>query len=113
MMPAALGTGILLLVIGIWGILMGRNLFKTIICLSLMEGGVLVLLIASGFVPGGVPPIEPILDGPAVNPIPQAFAVTAIVIGAGNTALGLAFLAAWHHAGGSLDPDGETGGAEL
>jgi multicomponent Na+:H+ antiporter subunit C len=113
MMPAALGTGIFLVVIGIWGILMGRNLFKTVICLSLMEGGVLVLLITAGFVSGGVPPIEPILGGLAVNPIPQAFAVTAIVIGAGNTALGLAFLVVWHHAGGSVDPDGESDGADL
>lgn len=110
---AALATGSLLLSLGIWGVLTGRNLFKTVICLSLMEGGALILLIAGGFVPGSVPPIEPFLGGPAVNPIPQAFAVTAIVIGAGNTALGLTFLASWHQAGGSLDPDGGGEGMAL
>ncbi len=76
---------------GLYTIMARRNLFKTVIGLSLMEAAVLLVIVTSGFIPGGVPPIAP-FRGAAVNPLPHAFTLTAIVIGASDIALALAFI---------------------
>lgn len=69
-----------------------------------MESSVLLLIVTAGFVPGGHPPILPI-EGIAVNPLPHAFTLTAIVIGASDLALALAFIIKIHQRYGTLDLD--------
>ena len=44
MLPISYGTAIIVFCIGLYTILSKRNLFKTVIGLSLMEGGVLMLI---------------------------------------------------------------------
>ena len=59
--------------------------------LSIMETGVNVLLISVGYVSGKSAPIlsEGITPDKAVDPIPQALVLTAIVIGVATTAMAL------------------------
>lgn len=98
------GTAIILFCIGLYTIISKRNLFKTVIGLSLMESSVLLLIVAAGFVEGGRPPILPI-EGIAVNPLPHAFTLTAIVIGASDLALALAFVIKLHQRYKTVDLD--------
>lgn len=104
MTGAAFGASIILFCLGFYTVIVRRNLFKTIIGLSLMEGAVLLFIVASGYIAGGVPPILPAAGSP-VNPLPHAFTLTAIVIGASDIALAFAFVIKLHRHVGSVDID--------
>lgn len=99
------GTAIIIFSVGLYTVLAKRNLFKTVIGLSLMEGGVLLLITASGYVPGGVPALLPLVGAESVNPLPHSFTLTAIVIGAADVALALAFTIKVHRRYGTVDID--------
>ncbi|HHJ52057.1 MAG TPA: cation:proton antiporter [Caldithrix abyssi] len=81
-----------LILIGIYGVLVKRNMIKIVLGLSLMDSGVNILLISLGYVKGKT---APIFSSPAlkpdqmVDPVPQALVLTAIVIGLAVTALAL------------------------
>ena len=91
MISIGFNTSIILFCIGLYCILTKRNMFKIAIGLGLMEGGIFLLLITSAYTPNGVPPLIPIF-GTSVNPLPHAFTLTAIVIGASDLALALAYI---------------------
>ncbi|MBP1912447.1 NADH-quinone oxidoreductase subunit K [Thermococcus stetteri] len=80
-----------LVLIGLYGVLVKKNLMKILISLSIMETGVNLLLISIGYVSGKSAPILSEGIGPtqAVDPIPQALVLTAIVIGVATTAMAL------------------------
>ncbi len=105
LLPISYGTAIVIFCIGLYTILSKRNLFKTVIGLSLMEGGVLLLITPSGYIPGGVPALLPFAGGEPVNPLPHSFTLTAIVIGAADVALALAFIIKIHRRYGTVDID--------
>lgn len=80
----------LLFAIGLYGVLVKRNLIKIIIGLSIMEYATFLLFAVIGYVKEGKPPI--IIKGQEeavtfVDPLPQALVLTAIVIGLATTAL--------------------------
>lgn len=104
MIPMSYGAAILIFCLGFFTIVSRRNLFKTVIGLSLMEGAQLLLLVTAGYVPDGVPPLLPI-KGLSVNPLPHAFTLTAIVIGASHIALALTFVIKIHRRYDSVDID--------
>jgi len=104
MIRLSYATAIMLFCIGLYTLMIKRNLFKTVIGLSLMEAAVLFLIITSGYIPGGNPPLLP-LEGTSVNPLPQAFTLTAIVISASDIALALAFIIKLHRRYGTVDLD--------
>ena len=83
-----------LISLGFYCIIRKRNMLKLIIGLNIIESGIILLLIANGYVEGGSVPI--IKTGEQtrlyVDPLPQALALTGIVIGAGVTALGLSLI---------------------
>ncbi len=90
-------TGLALMLIGIGGLLAHRNIMRIIISFALMGTGSHIVIIAIGYVRGGT---APIIDGGlplaeaaarAVDPIPSALAVTAIVIGFAVTGMLLAY----------------------
>lgn len=90
-------TGILLVLIGLWGILTKRNIIKIILGFALFDTGTHVVMVSIGYVKGKT---APILDKAVdlnkaseqiVDPVPQALVLTAIVIGLGITALMLAY----------------------
>lgn len=81
-----------LIFIGLYIILVKRNLIKVIIGLSILETGVNLFLISVGYIGSGTAPIfsKPGLKASSmVDPVPQALVLTAIVIGVAVLALAL------------------------
>ena len=106
-----MATGFILILIGICGMLVHRNIFRIIIGLSLMGTGTHIVIVAIGYVADGTAPIIDralsVSDAPsrAVDPIPSALVVTAIVIGLAVTAIMLSYAVRLHDAKKSLSID--------
>ncbi|MNT07726.1 Na(+)/H(+) antiporter subunit C [compost metagenome] len=109
-----LTTGFLLVLIGFWGILRHRNILRIIIGFSLIDTGMHIVLVATGYITGGTAPIIDEALGikeaaaRAVDPIPAALVVTAIVIGFSVTAIMLAFAIRLHATRKTLSIDALT-----
>ncbi|MHC1777614.1 MAG: sodium:proton antiporter [Lentimicrobium sp.] len=94
----ALVLGMSLMLIGLWGGFTQKNLLKIILSFSIFDTGLNILIVALGYLPGRT---APILEGTvvtpenlasiAIDPVPQALVLTAIVIGFGTTALLLVY----------------------
>jgi multicomponent Na+:H+ antiporter subunit C len=87
-------TSALLAVIGIYCVVIKKNLIKKIIGLAIFTNSIHLLLISIGFREGGIAPImtQANLVGfatHAVDPLPQALVLTSIVIQVSVTALAL------------------------
>jgi multicomponent Na+:H+ antiporter subunit C len=81
-----------LILIGLYIMLIKKNLIKIIIGLSIIDTGVNILLITMGYLKEGTAPIfshEGLLPSRMVDPVPQALVLTAIVIGVAILALAL------------------------
>ncbi|KWV58454.1 cation:proton antiporter [Rhizobium altiplani] len=107
-------TGFALVLIGFWGMLSHRNILRIIIGFSLINTGLHLVMVATGYVTGGT---APIIDKAlsiseatvrSVDPIPAALVVTAIVIGFSVTAVMLAFAIRIHDARKTLSIDALT-----
>lgn len=92
-----LASGFIVILIGLWGMMIRRNLIQIIIGFSLTGTGIHMLMVAIGYLSGRT---APILDNATlraqaevavVDPIPSALVLTAIVIGLGITALMLSY----------------------
>ncbi|MBB3149422.1 multicomponent Na+:H+ antiporter subunit C [Phyllobacterium trifolii] len=107
-------TGFCLILIGLAGIFVHRNILRIIIGFSLIDTGIHVVMVATGYVTGGTAPIiDAALDKAnaatnAVDPIPSALVVTAIVIGFSVTAIMLSFAIRLYDARKTLDIDAFT-----
>jgi len=94
----ALVLGMILMLVGLWGGFTRTNLLKIILSFSIFDTGLNILIVALGYLPGRT---APIIDGVvvaadnlatrAIDPVPQALVLTAIVIGFGVTALMLVY----------------------
>ncbi|MFW6137960.1 MAG: sodium:proton antiporter [Spirochaetota bacterium] len=81
-----------LIFIGIYIVLVKRNLIKVIIGLSILDTGINLFLISIGYISQGTAPIFEKIDieiSRMVDPVPQALVLTAIVIGVAVLALAL------------------------
>ncbi len=106
----ALVLGMILMLIGLWGGFTRTNLLKIILSFSIFDTGLNILIVALGYLPGRT---APIIDGnvvtaenlavKAIDPVPQALVLTAIVIGFGVTALMLAYALKMNQHRKSLD----------
>ncbi|WP_200847860.1 sodium:proton antiporter [Rhizobium sp. 18055] len=109
-----LTTGFVLVLIGFWGMLKHRNILRIIIGFSLIDTGMHIVLVATGYVTGGTAPIIDKALGVseaaarAVDPIPSALVVTAIVIGFSVTAIMLSFAIRIHAVRKTLSIDALT-----
>jgi len=89
--------GFALVAIGLWGVLTQRHLVKIIVGFSIVDTGVHLVIVSLGYLKGRTAPIidHALAAGDAaskaVDPIPSALVLTAIVIGLAVTALLLAF----------------------
>ena len=92
-----LATGFILVLIGLWGMLTHSNILRIVIAFCLIDTGIHIVIVSIGYVAGGT---APIIDSAlsrseatsrAVDPIPSALVVTAIVIGFSVTAVMLAY----------------------
>jgi len=94
------GASLALILIGVYGVLVKKNLIKILLSLSIVDSGVNLLFISIGYIMNGTAPIfsPKVMEGnmlktiPMVDPVPQALVLTAIVIGLGVTAVGLALV---------------------
>ena len=102
-------ASIFLMMLGLYGILRNRNVIKIIISLNVLEIGLNIFIISVGFVEGGVAPIYTLVNNTNsmnfVDPLPQALVLTAIVIGVGTTALGLALAKKMYEKYGTFNLD--------
>lgn len=109
-----LTTGFVLVLIGLWGMLKHRNILRIIIGFSLIDTGLHIVMVATGYITGGTAPIIDQALGisdittRAVDPIPAALVVTAIVIGFSVTAIMLAFAIRLYAARKTLSIDAFT-----
>ena len=109
-----LATGFVLVLLGLWGLLTHRNILRMVIGFSLIDTGLHIVMVATGYVTGGTAPIIDealtIADATtsAVDPIPAALVVTAIVIGFSVTAVMLAFVIRLYDAKKTLSIDAFT-----
>lgn len=87
--------------VGLYGLIFSKTLVKSIVFMGVIQSAlVLLFLIFSTSVGTGLPIAgEP---GPAIDPLPQALMITAIVIGAATTALALMMSVKLFHYYGSL-----------
>ncbi len=94
-----------LVLLGLWALLFRRNLVKVVIGIKIIENGVNLYLVATGYVHKGVVPIYTYApqDAAMVLPTPQALTLTSIVIGLATTALMLAFAVVIHRHKKTLD----------
>jgi len=85
-----ISIGIVIVLIGIYGILTKRNIIKMVMSLYIMNSGVVLLFVSIGYIIGGQAAIFENSKKLMVDPLPQAAMLTTIVIGLGITALALA-----------------------
>jgi multisubunit Na+/H+ antiporter MnhC subunit len=106
-----MATGFILILIGVWGMLAHRNIFRIIVGFSVMGTGTHLVIVAIGYVANGT---APIIDralsmsdaaARAVDPIPSALVVTAIVIGLAVSAVMLAYAVRLNQSKKSLSID--------
>ena len=103
------GSAIALILIGLYAVLIKKNLIKIVIGLSLADAGIHLLFVAIGYLKGGTAPIfSPSVVGKnvtMVDPVPQALVLTAIVIGFAVTAVALSLVIRLYRHHGTLEID--------
>ena len=92
-----------LFVLGIYTILHRKNLIKIIMGINIMEASLILFLVQLGYKPQGTAPILDQEYEVIVDPLPQALALTAIVIGASTTAVMLFLAIKLYKEYGTLD----------
>ncbi|MCD6579252.1 NADH-quinone oxidoreductase subunit K [bacterium] len=95
-----------LIIIGLYVLMVKRNLIKMIIGISLINTGLNLFLISVGFIKLGTAPIfsKPGLNPKImVDPLPQAMVLTAIVISVATLAMALALAIRLYEHHGTLD----------
>ncbi len=103
--------GLILIIIGLWGMLTQKNIIKIIIGFSIIDTGIHLIMVSIGYIKDRT---APILDNAVskadavvkvVDPIPSALVLTAIVIGLAVTALMLTYAIKLYEEKGSLNID--------
>jgi len=103
--------GLLLMLVGLWGMLTRKNLIKIIIGFSIIDTGIHLVMVSVGYLPGRTAPIIDAAVDKAraaqqvVDPIPSALVLTAIVIGLAITALMLTYAVSLYKKRKSLSID--------
>ncbi len=95
-----------LLLVGIYGIIMSRNIIRLVNCLAVTQSSTYILLLVIGYRSGGSAPIfKDVSPGTrAVDPVVQALTLTDIVVGVVVSALILIVAIQAEKRTGSADP---------
>lgn len=99
-------TGLLLMLIGFWGMMTRKNMIRIVLGLAIAEVGLQLVMISAGYVKEGTAPIfsDGAVEGSVfVDPVPQALVLTAIVIGVAVNALILGLVIKMYRHRRSLD----------
>jgi multicomponent Na+:H+ antiporter subunit C len=94
---------LLLFFVGLTGVVIQRNIVKSIIAVNVMDVGAILFLITVNYVPGNVPPVGSHTGEIVADPLPQALMITAIVIGISVTAVSLAIFISLFRRYGTAD----------
>jgi multicomponent Na+:H+ antiporter subunit C len=96
-----------LFLVGAYGIVVSRDLVRTIVCLSVAQSSSYVLLLSVGYRKGGTAPVfGDIPSTPhVVDPVVQSLVFTDVVVSATVTALLLALAVQARKRSGTWDPD--------
>jgi len=104
------GLCLVLIAVGLYGVVVKKNVVQIVISLAIMEYGINLLLVLIGYrTPGAVAPIlekgmsAADFAGRSVDPLPQALVLTAIVIGLGVLALMVAICIRLYERYGTFD----------
>lgn len=100
-------AAMLLFCIGLYTVIVRRNIIKKLIGLNIMETAVFFFYISLGYMDNGIAPIRVggAQPGQMVNPIPQALILTGIVVAVSVTALALSLVILLYRQYGTLDVD--------
>jgi multicomponent Na+:H+ antiporter subunit C len=84
----------IMLSVGIYLILLDKNLIKKVVGLNLFQGGIIVFYILIAKINKGLPPIDGINIPNEIysNPLPHVLMLTAIVVGIATTSLACALI---------------------
>ena len=96
---------IFLMVSGLYIVIARGNMIKTLVGLSLFQTSVYLLYLSPGKILGGTPPILDDAFKVYSNPLPHVLILTAIVVGVGTLALGLALVVRVNEAYGTIEED--------
>ncbi|HFB2047963.1 MAG: cation:proton antiporter subunit C [Hyphomicrobiaceae bacterium] len=96
---------IFLMLSGLYIVIAHGNLVKKLIGLALFQTAVYLLYISSAKIIGGSAPIIDERFAVYSNPLPHVLILTAIVVGVGTLALGLALVIRIHEAYGTIEED--------
>ena len=99
----AQNVSLVLFFIGLYGVLLKRNIIKTIISVNVMDFGAILFLITVNYVPDSIPPIGSAGIQRMADPLPQALMITAIVIGLSVTAVSLTIFISLFRKHGTAD----------
>ena len=83
-------AGIILLLIGLYGLITNRDLIKQVISINVLSTGVFLFFTSLGYVSGGSAPL--IGNENMVDPIPATLMLTTLVIDVAETAIALALI---------------------
>lgn len=96
-----------IVLIGFYGLITNRHILKMIVAVNVIEIGINLFIVSAGYGEGLIAPILTAKNNTSalgfVDPLPQALVLTAIVIGVGTTALGLAIARKVHQVYGTYD----------
>ncbi|MEN2494739.1 MAG: hypothetical protein TECD_00647 [Hyphomicrobiaceae bacterium hypho_1] len=96
---------IFLMVLGLYIVMVCGNMIKKLVGLALFQTSVYLLYISPAKIIGGTAPILDSKFSLYSNPLPHVLMLTAIVVGVGTLALGLALVVRINEAYGTIEED--------
>ena len=96
---------IFLMVSGLYIVIARGNMIKKLVGLSIFQTSVYLLYLSAGKVLGGTPPIVSADHTVYSHPLPHVLILTAIVVGVGTLALGLALVVRINEAYRTIEED--------
>ena len=100
---------VVLILIGLSGMLLKRNLLKKLIGMNIFQGAIILFFIVHAYKDGASVPVwsEALGDhaDAYVNPVPHGLMLTAIVVSVATTGVALALLSLIHKRFGTLEED--------
>ena len=96
---------ILLMVAGLYIVVARSNMVKKLVGLSIFQTSVYLLYLTPAKIIGGTAPIRDPAFAVYSNPLPHVLILTAIVVGVGTLALGLALVVRINEAFDTIDDD--------
>lgn len=81
-------TAIIIFFVALYGLIISKDILKSIVAVVIMEAAVIIFFLGIGFTAGDTPPLGQNMEAVS-DPLPQAFVITAIIIGIAITAVNL------------------------